>query len=295
MPEAPRAALVCRAGRPFACRLSLPLWCAAGGVPRRHWLSLPLWYSAGGLPGRSSDRRVLAVPKGWLARLVAGAAGVGGTQRVVCPVGRLPTLPLACFLSPIPPPALAERSSPPGKGDIKVIFMQGASPLASPRAEPMVRRITERKRFPASGAARVQPPGTCMARLVSAASGLMPGCRGRSPRRNKLWISPFPAGEGGRGDRGQKGKLTAGASRRQRRQAPPSGTASQTHHTGGRGARPGKNSPPRSEKSRNPIDFCPAAWYHIYKDSPDNLHEYMAEAPKRKGRNDNALSKKTVS
>ena len=132
MPEAPRAALVCRVGRPFACRLSLPLWCAAGGVPRRHWLSLPLWYSAGGLPGRSSDRRVLAVPKGWLARLVAGAAGVGGTQRVVCPVGRLPTLPLACFLSPIPPPALAERSSPPGKGEIFCFLMQGASPLAFP-------------------------------------------------------------------------------------------------------------------------------------------------------------------
>ena len=30
------------------------------------------------------------------------------------------------------------------------------------------------------------------------------GCRGRSPRRNKLKISPFPAGEGGRGDRGRK-------------------------------------------------------------------------------------------
>ena len=30
------------------------------------------------------------------------------------------------------------------------------------------------------------------------------GCRGRSPRRNKLIVSPFPAGEGGWGDRGQK-------------------------------------------------------------------------------------------
>ena len=30
------------------------------------------------------------------------------------------------------------------------------------------------------------PPGTYMADSVSAASGLMPGCRGRSPRRNKL-------------------------------------------------------------------------------------------------------------
>ena len=32
----------------------------------------------------------------------------------------------------------------------------------------------------------------------------MPGCRGRSPRRNKLWVSPFPVGEGGRGDGGKK-------------------------------------------------------------------------------------------
>ena len=281
-------------GAPF-CLPSIPAAVVRGGWRAPAALAIPATVVLGGR----------------FARQVVGSAGVGGAQRVACPVGRrgggcwrypkggLPGWSPANlafgFLSPIPPPALAERSSPPGKGDIKVIFMQGASPLASPRAEPMVRRITERKRFPASGAARVQPPGTCMARLARAASGLMPGCRGRSPRRNKLWISPFPAGEGGRGDRGQKGKLTAGASRRQRKHAIPWAPLRQTHHTGGRGARPGKNSPPRAEKSRNPIDFCPAAWYHIYKDSPDNLHEYIAEAPKKKGRNDNALSKKTVS
>ena len=49
---------------------------------------------------------------------------------------RPPALPLACFVAPIPPPALAERSSPPGKGEIFCFLMQGASPLASPRAEP---------------------------------------------------------------------------------------------------------------------------------------------------------------
>ena len=37
----------------------------------------------------------------------------------------------------------------------------------------------------------------CMAGSISAVNGLTPGCRGRSPRRNKLKISPFPAGEGG--------------------------------------------------------------------------------------------------
>ena len=48
------------------------------------------------------------------------------SRRETCPVGRLPTLPLVCFLAPYPPP------SPVGKGETKVIFMQGASPLASP-------------------------------------------------------------------------------------------------------------------------------------------------------------------
>ena len=37
------------------------------------------------------------------------------------------------------------------------------------------------------------------------------GAGGGSPRRNKLKVSPFPGGEGGRGDRGQKSKLKAGA------------------------------------------------------------------------------------
>ena len=41
------------------------------------------------------------------------------------------------------------------------------------------------------------PPGTTAAGSVSAAGSLMPGCRGRSPRRNKVIVSPFPAGEGG--------------------------------------------------------------------------------------------------
>ena len=45
--------------------------------------------------------------------------------------GRLPTLPLVCFLSPIPPAPL-----PGGKGENQGYFMQGASPLASPGLNP---------------------------------------------------------------------------------------------------------------------------------------------------------------
>ena len=47
----------------------------------------------------------------------------------VCPLYRLLTLPLACFLAPIPPPALAERSSRREGGDYKFI-LPGASPPA---------------------------------------------------------------------------------------------------------------------------------------------------------------------
>ena len=42
--------------------------------------------------------------------------------------GRLPALPLALFFAPIPPPALAERSSPPGKGETQSLFRRGLRP-----------------------------------------------------------------------------------------------------------------------------------------------------------------------
>ena len=75
-------------------------------------LVLPLWHPAGGLPGWSSV--LPAVP----------APGGGLTVFVAC----LPCLLLA-FLPPSPPPP-----SPAGKGEIFVILLQGASRLASPRA-----------------------------------------------------------------------------------------------------------------------------------------------------------------
>ena len=53
------------------------------------------------------------------------------------------------------------------------------------------------------------PAGACLARSVSAANGLMQGCRGRSPRRNKLLVSPFPPGRGA-GGWGQESKPKAG-------------------------------------------------------------------------------------
>ena len=52
------------------------------------------------------------------------------------------------------------------------------------------------------------PSGTCLAGTISAVSGSGQGCRGRSPRRNKLWDSPFPPGRGA-GGWGKESKLKA--------------------------------------------------------------------------------------
>ena len=62
-----------------------------------------------------------------------------------------------------------------------------------------------------------------LARSVSAAGGLMPGCRGRRPpRRNKLWDSPFPAGRGC-GGMGAENNAKGRVGGRGERQAPPAG------------------------------------------------------------------------
>ena len=94
---------------------------------------------------------------------VAGAAGVSDTRRGACPVGRPPTLPLACFPAPYPPDPLPRW----GRGRPKVYFAGGFAPgtpafnrlrhsqsLPSryPAAEIRVCRKTDRKRFPMSSA-----------------------------------------------------------------------------------------------------------------------------------------------
>ena len=81
----------------------------------------------------------------------------GLNLRDKCPEGAHPlccllTLPLACFLAPIPLPALAERSSRREGGDYKFI-LPGASPLASPGAERARHWLGEHWRYPALGLA----------------------------------------------------------------------------------------------------------------------------------------------
>ena len=54
----------------------------------------------------------------------------------------------------------------------------------------------------------------------------MQGCRGRSPRQNKLKFSPLPAGKGGQGGWGKERKLKAG------RVGNKEGTPPFRHHSG---------------------------------------------------------------
>ena len=75
-----------------------------GGEPRTRRGSLPL---------AEPVDLAAAVPGGWLAFFVA-----------CCPCLWLALLP------PIPPTALAERSSPPGKGETKSLFRRGLPPPA---------------------------------------------------------------------------------------------------------------------------------------------------------------------
>ena len=87
--------------------------------------------------------------------------------------------------------------------------------------------------------------GTCLPRTINAAGGSGQGCRGRSPRRNKLWESPFPGGEGGRGGWGQESKLKArlagskqGKPPRRARGSPPFPCAARVQPSGMQGAKP---------------------------------------------------------
>ena len=85
---------------------------------------------------------------------VVSAGGLGG-------FGRLPTLTLVCFVAPIPPPALAERSSPAGRGRDYSFLMQGAAPLASPRPSRKQHGLNLRCRCPLGGLVRLVAGRPC--------------------------------------------------------------------------------------------------------------------------------------
>ena len=95
------------------------------------------------------------------------------TRRGACPLCHLPPLPLACFLAPIPPPALAERSSRREGGDYKLI-LPGASPPA-PRHQTVY---------------GTDSPCRCSTRRGACPLGRLP------PLPLVCFSAPFPEGEG---------------------------------------------------------------------------------------------------
>ena len=178
----------------FGCLSSLPL----------AYLSAP--YPPNPLPRRGRGRPKLFFARGFApcipsirppAALVRPAAVEN--SMAAFPRRHLLDLPRGRGPSQTPPSLATDSSISPGPPSpwLPALFTSAApQPPRHPWA-PLT---------PAEQATQGESPplGTTAAGSVSAAGGLMPGCRGRSPRRNKVIISPFPAGEGGRGDRGQK-------------------------------------------------------------------------------------------
>ena len=89
-------------------------------LPRRGRGRFLVYFAGGFAPGTPAFNRLRHL-QSLPSRCPAGA----------CPVGRLPTLPFAFFFPPIPPTPF-----PDGEGGDQGYFMQGASPLASPRLNP---------------------------------------------------------------------------------------------------------------------------------------------------------------
>ena len=157
-------------------RLSLPLWktqwgrspggtgyscrCGArGGACLFGYLSpLPLAYLSAPYPPDPLPRRGRGRPKLFYARGSAPCIPATEPGRHLqnqpsgCPTGgcilpRLLCLPYQCFPAPYPPNPLPQR----GRGRPKLFHARGFAPCI-PGAEPMVRRKTDRKRFPMSRA-----------------------------------------------------------------------------------------------------------------------------------------------
>ena len=196
---------------PVGCQLTLPLWCPAGACPLCHLPPLPFRHPQGGLPFSSPAYPAFSfISAPYPPTPFPG--GEGGALRLFYARGFAPCIPgaePARHLLSLPlwktqwglaPAALAVPA--PGERTISNAEVPlPRSPLS------LAAGTAHREPLPVGFAANHGLPsaqGICLAGSVSAASGLMPGCRGRSPRRNKVIVSPFPAGEGGRGDRGQK-------------------------------------------------------------------------------------------
>ena len=161
--------LAIKIGGKFCGVRGVPRW---GGLPRRCRRGGCQQYPAGGVPALSPACPATAVP-------------AGGGVPALSPVNPA----LTCFLAPIPrPPSRREG------GDYRLFFARGCAPCI-PGAEPgrhwlclwetgSLGFVVAPAPAGATGTRVVKtncPRGSCMAETVSAASGLMPGCRGRQP------------------------------------------------------------------------------------------------------------------
>ena len=159
--------------------------CPAGACPVGYRLTLPLWCPAGG---------------------------------VLCLLPAYPAFGLlSCPLSPCPP---SRREG----GDFLLSYARGFAPCIPGGwagrgtgfacGKPVL-SASNGALAPAGAAgiwAKKSPPphrGACVAGAVSAVDGSVQGCRGRSPRQNKLLVPPS-RWEGGLGGWGQETKLKAG-------------------------------------------------------------------------------------
>ena len=146
--------------------------------PARHRLDLPLWKTQWeACPG------------------VAGAAGVSDTRRGACPVGRLPTLPLACCLAPYPPSPLPRW----GRGRPRLFHARGFAPCI-PAPEPEAALTEPAKQVPGGRNPRLPqkrqeavPYEQCRQPRRGGTGG--DGTIRRKRRRRLRWSSPPGQGE----------------------------------------------------------------------------------------------------
>ncbi len=184
------------------------------GGESRFGVLLLFWQGAGGAaPLAALVRPATVENQGGLNPGGTGYPCRCGARRGACLLCRLPAPAfslLSCPLSPRPP-------SPPGKGEIKVIFVQGAAPLASPRLNPRGTGKWERTTRPAGGVPSLLPAYPAFSLLFCPLSPRPPSPPGKGETKSLFrrglrprhpCIRPFAAlvnsagsqGEGGPGE-----------------------------------------------------------------------------------------------
>ena len=199
---------------PVGRRLTLPLWCPAGGLNPSGTCS-PCPGGEDHLKRRSSSPPVPPLLGCRHCPKKGGSVCFAPKHKLLSALG-------ACLAGTISAARVQSRGCK-GRSPLHEITL--VSPFPPGRGAGGWGQETKLKVGFAGGKEGTPPQGTTATKFISAAGGLMPGCRGRSPRRNKLWDSPFPPGRGS-GGWGKERKLKAGLAG----DCPPSPPAG--HHSG---------------------------------------------------------------